>query len=47
MLEDNQEEALQIADVVAGRIEALIVDGVLKPGQALPSQLRGRRCGKD
>ncbi|CAL8477598.1 transcriptional regulator GlcC [Caballeronia sp. S22] len=40
MLEDNQEEALQIADVVAGRIEALIVDGVLKPGQALPSERR-------
>jgi GntR family transcriptional activator of glc operon len=40
MLENNQEDALQIADVVAGRIESLIVDGVLKPGQALPSERR-------
>ncbi|HTI16376.1 MAG TPA: transcriptional regulator GlcC [Trinickia sp.] len=30
----------QVADVVAERIEALIVDGVLKEGQALPSERR-------
>lgn len=40
MQEDNPEHALQIADVVAERIESLIVDGVLKPGQALPSERR-------
>jgi GntR family transcriptional regulator, glc operon transcriptional activator len=34
------EAPAQIADVVAERIEGLIVDGVLKPGQALPSERR-------
>ncbi|QEW05745.1 transcriptional regulator GlcC [Nitrincola iocasae] len=32
------EEMRQIADVVADRIETLILDGVLKPGQRLPSE---------
>ncbi|TDV19656.1 transcriptional regulator GlcC [Paraburkholderia caballeronis] len=32
--------ALQVADVVAERIERLIVDGVLKAGQPLPSERR-------
>jgi GntR family transcriptional activator of glc operon len=40
MQKDNEEDALQIADAVAERIEGLIVDGVLKPGQALPSERR-------
>ncbi len=31
-------ERRQVADIVAERIERLIVDGVLKPGQALPSE---------
>src|ERR1700684_2868731 len=34
------ERARQVADVVADRIERLIVDGVLKAGQALPSERR-------
>jgi len=34
------ESALKIADVVSERVESLIVDGVLKPGQALPSERR-------
>ncbi|MFT3814070.1 MAG: transcriptional regulator GlcC [Acidovorax sp.] len=38
MHEDNRERGPQIADVVAERIERLIVEGVLKPGQALPSE---------
>ncbi|WP_373293566.1 transcriptional regulator GlcC [Pseudomonas matsuisoli] len=33
-------ERRQVADVVAERIERLIVDGVLKTGQALPSERR-------
>ncbi|MCY1485056.1 Glc operon transcriptional activator [compost metagenome] len=33
-------ERRQVADVVAERIEQLIVDGVLKTGQALPSERR-------
>ncbi|MDE1180398.1 transcriptional regulator GlcC [Paraburkholderia sp.] len=40
MQEDNPEGAQQIADVVARRIERLIVDGVLRAGQALPSERR-------
>ena len=32
--------ARNVADVVAERIEQLIVDGVLKAGQALPSERR-------
>ena len=40
MQEDNPEYASQIADLVAERIESLIVDGVLKPGQPLPSERR-------
>jgi GntR family transcriptional activator of glc operon len=40
MHEETQEDALQIADIVAERIESLIVDGVLKPGQSLPSERR-------
>ncbi|MGT2460327.1 transcriptional regulator GlcC (plasmid) [Cupriavidus basilensis] len=31
---------MQIADIVAQRIESLIVDGILKPGQVLPSERR-------
>lgn len=31
---------LQVADIVAERIESLIMDGVLKAGQALPSERR-------
>lgn len=34
------ESTLPVADVVAERIERLIVDGVLKAGQALPSERR-------
>ena len=30
----------QVSDVVAEKIERLIVDGVLKVGQALPSERR-------
>ena len=40
MQEDNPKYASQIADLVAERIEGLIVDGVLKPGQPLPSERR-------
>ncbi|MBW0447067.1 transcriptional regulator GlcC [Paraburkholderia phenoliruptrix] len=40
MERDDMESGSQVADVVAGRIESLIVDGVLKPGQALPSERR-------
>ena len=40
MLTDNPDGAAQVADIVAGRVESLIVDGVLKPGQALPSERR-------
>ena len=32
--------SLQVADVVCERIERLIVDGVLKTGQLLPSERR-------
>jgi GntR family transcriptional activator of glc operon len=40
-MSDNSPEARrQISDVVAERIERLIVDGVLKIGQALPSERR-------
>jgi GntR family transcriptional regulator, glc operon transcriptional activator len=39
-IDDIVENAPQVADVVAERIESLIVDGVLKPGQALPSERR-------
>ncbi|MFT3720311.1 transcriptional regulator GlcC [Pseudorhodoferax sp.] len=38
MHKDNLRTSPPIADVVARRIEGLIVDGVLKPGQALPSE---------
>lgn len=31
---------MQIADIVAQRIESMIVDGVLKPGQVIPSERR-------
>jgi GntR family transcriptional regulator, glc operon transcriptional activator len=40
MQQESIEYASQVADVVAERIESLIVDGVLKPGQALPSERR-------
>ena len=40
MLRENSGERRQLADVVAERIERLIVDGVLKVGQALPSERR-------
>ncbi|MBF8781991.1 transcriptional regulator GlcC [Pseudomonas fulva] len=33
-------EKRQLADVVAQKIEQLVVEGVLKPGQALPSERR-------
>jgi len=36
----RQEKPKQVADVVAERIESLIMDSVLKPGQALPSERR-------
>lgn len=36
----QKHEKVQIADQVAERIEKLIVDGVLKVGQALPSERR-------
>src|SRR5690606_16715834 len=36
----NQQGKSRIADQVAERIERLIVDGVLKVGQALPSERR-------
>lgn len=36
----EQDTSRQVADVVAERIEQLIVDGVLKIGQALPSERR-------
>ncbi|SDH70030.1 transcriptional regulator, GntR family [Pseudomonas benzenivorans] len=37
---DKPEVRRQVCDVVAERIERLIVDGVLKAGQALPSERR-------
>jgi len=37
---EKTDERRQVADVVAERIEQLIVDGVLKTGQALPSERR-------
>src|SRR3990167_7695586 len=39
---DSQQPAIrrQVSDVVAEKIERLIVDGVLKAGQALPSERR-------
>ena len=40
MLNENTQERRQLADVVAERIERLIVDGVLKVGQTLPSERR-------
>ncbi len=40
MLQEKTPAPRQLADVVAERIEQLIVDGVLKPGQALPSERR-------
>ncbi len=52
MLQEKTPAPRQLADVVAERIEQLIVDGVLKPGQALPSERRlceklgsGKVCG--
>ena len=40
MLTENSQDRRQLSDVVAERIERLIVDGVLKVGQALPSERR-------
>ena len=40
MLEETSAVRRQVSDVVAERIERLIVDGVLKVGQALPSERR-------
>ncbi len=42
MLQQSEKapERRQVADIVAERIERLIVDGVLKVGQALPSERR-------
>ncbi len=40
MLVEQTGERRQLADVVAERIERLIVDGVLKVGQTLPSERR-------
>ena len=40
MLNPITPEKRQVADVVAERIERLIIDGVLKVGQALPSERR-------
>ncbi|MBF7089926.1 GntR family transcriptional regulator, partial [Klebsiella pneumoniae] len=39
-MQDREHPARSVADVVAERIEKLIVDGVLKAGQALPSERR-------
>ncbi|MBN3853979.1 transcriptional regulator GlcC [Paraburkholderia sp. Ac-20340] len=36
----NEHPARQVADVVAEQIERLVIDGVLKEGQALPSERR-------
>nr|MBF0684246.1 transcriptional regulator GlcC [Pseudomonas sp.] len=40
MISESVPDKRQVADVVAERIERLIVDGVLKVGQALPSERR-------
>jgi GntR family transcriptional activator of glc operon len=40
MIFTRQENGKQVADVVAERVERLIVDGVLKSGQTLPSERR-------
>jgi GntR family transcriptional activator of glc operon len=40
MQEAREQRVRQVADVVAQRIEQLIVDGVLKSGDALPSERR-------
>lgn len=40
MVKDGEGGTTQIAEWVAKRVEGLIVDGVLKPGQALPSERR-------
>jgi GntR family transcriptional regulator, glc operon transcriptional activator len=40
MKEIEPEPERKLADVVAERIERLIVDGVLRPGQSLPSERR-------
>ena len=40
MSNEPNNDRRQVADVVAERIERLIVDGVLKVGQALPSERR-------
>jgi GntR family transcriptional activator of glc operon len=37
---EAEESRRKLADVVVERIEALIVDGVLKVGQTLPSERR-------
>src|SRR6478609_2702339 len=37
---ETEEKPRQVADEVAERIERLILDGVLKAGQALPSERR-------
>lgn len=39
-MQEQAGPARNVADVVAERIEQLIVDGVLKAGQALPSERR-------
>lgn len=39
-MQEREGPARRVADVVAERIEQLIVDGVLKAGQALPSERR-------
>ncbi|BBU30335.1 transcriptional regulator GlcC [Burkholderia sp. THE68] len=39
-IRNREDGAQQLADVVADRIERLIVDGVLKAGQLLPSERR-------
>ncbi|HEX8590345.1 MAG TPA: transcriptional regulator GlcC, partial [Pseudomonas sp.] len=40
MQNPETKRAPQVADVVSERIERLIVDGVLKVGQLLPSERR-------
>lgn len=40
MEQHDETSPTQVADAVARRLESLIVDGVLKPGQALPSERR-------
>lgn len=46
MYAETEEKPRQVADEVAERIERLILDGVLKAGQALPSERRLTEAGR-